>query len=346
MAVKANSSTSSFRVILDTYKKLILFISLFMAICFFVGLAMLSAYRNPARLATPSDKYPISEIVVIGSSQAQYAYNPLVLESYSGMRAVNLGAKGAQPDSAYYLLLDSLSFNTPQVVILDVYWRTLEGNLDFSQLRRTWESIVDEKVRKTMYKESFPVKSKIDYAIPVLRYRQELYASMEEFASFMVGRGIPSDDDELQDTAGVEKTDYRGHRHASKTVSTRVLTEENKLRFARSRDFGTRQLDYLKNIMDLCREKGITVYAVSAPLPPESLAFVKDYRNIHDRLMKFFTAMDVEYLDFNMENAEGGIVDGRYFMDENHMNGEGADIFTRQLAGRLFPVKLPSATSD
>ena len=345
MAVKANSSTSSFRVILGTYKRLILFVSLFIAICLFVGLAMSSAYRRPARLADPTAKYPISEIVVIGSSQAQYAYNPLVLESHSGMRAVNLGAKGAQPDSAYYLLLDSLCFNIPQVVILDVYWRTLEGKLDFSQLRRTWESIVDEKVRKTMYKEAFPIKSKIDYAIPVLRYRQELYASMEEFASLLLGRGMPSDDGEAPDAAGIVKMDYRGHRHASKTASSRVLTEENKLRFARSRDFGPRQLVYLQKIINLCREKGIAVYAVSAPLPPESLAFVKDYRDIHDRLMKLFTAMNVEYLDFNLENAEGGIVDRRYFMDENHMNGEGADIFTHELAKRLFPVKMTSAAS-
>jgi len=339
--VKAHSSTSNSDISGSSWIRASLFAFSAASVVLLIGGVMSFAYHSDAtsKWRGSARQY---ELVVVGSSQAQFGYNPLVMKELTGYETYNLGGAGLSPRSCYYLLLDFLSEQKPKIVILDVYWRVLDGGEDLTQLLRAYERTENKEVKKQFFDEGFPTGQKIEYLIPILKYRANIHRDLLLLLERILD-GSPKtavSKTAVSKTAGVASAvsiDYHGHSHSHSIVSEAERTSMNKFRATPRAQFNPEKLDYLKKTVDLCREKGITVYVSAAPILPESLAFVPDYPEVHAKLETFFAKQGIEYLDYNLLNRDLSLVDSRHFTDENHMNGSGADIYTANLAGRLFP---------
>ncbi len=111
----------------------------------------------------------------------------------------------------------------------------------------------------------------------------------------------------------------------NKRIRHHFVHESNNAQQAHS----TLQLKYLYKILDLCKEKNITLTLLNTPLHPDYLAKVLDtsksrfQRIIEDILAKY---PDVYYLNF-----EDLVENKNYFSDADHLNFEGSKVFTENL---------------
>ncbi len=267
------------------------------------------------------------EILILGSSQAEAAYDERILTKLTGKKTKNISAKGQQPDSTYYILKDLLKKHRPQLIILDVYWRTLDVSTDLSQLIRSYNSIIDQDVKSEFFKEGFSLKNRFEYSVPILRYRQDLHWFFESSINNLLSRDNKK---EKVENPELNKT------KSIKVISEKKLSDENKFRFSGDTVFNETELNYLIKIVELCKENNIELMVVAAPILPESIEFVKDYPAINKRLTSLFEERSIKYYDFNLKNSNGEIVDKRHFKDENHMNSLGAELYSLYLYDILF----------
>lgn len=338
--MKANSSISSSEFIRGGWYKAVLFSLLLAALVAGVGGLLSLRYGREAPDVPWRNHDGKFDMVILGSSQAQYGYDPLVFGDETGMSVWNLGGAGLAPPATYYLFKDFLTVHTPEVVVLDVYWRTLEGEEDLTQLERALERIRDPLVHDEFFREGFPVGQKIEYSIPLLRYRDNLRRDMLLLTGSLLDRksSSPAGDtsgDSAEPMEASGPTDWHGHRHSLAVVDDAVRGPRNKFRTALPSKFNPAKTEYMGRIIGLCRERGIRILVASAPILPESLALVPDYPSIHDRLQTLCDSLGVEYVDGNLANLQDHMVDARHFTDENHMNGAGADIYSAWLTRKM-----------
>ncbi|MEX2445508.1 MAG: SGNH/GDSL hydrolase family protein [Alkalispirochaeta sp.] len=302
-----------------------------------VGAAFESVFSDVYENLSPSwhDARRPVELAILGSSQAQHAYNPLKIEEQTGLYGYNLGSAGQKPDSTYFLLRDFLATELPEVIVLDMYWRTLEGELDFSQLARNYEKISDSDVRRDFFRDGFPLSAKIIHTLPILKYRQDFYWFLESSLNRLLDRA--DEDADISDppapnTPTEKSTDFRGYRHTTDTISERHISEENKFRNYRFSGFNRRQVEYLRRIVELARQRNIDIVVVSAPILPQSLDLVADYDEIAHRLDTLFRSLDVPYIDLNREPRLTTQLDASHFSDENHLNAAGATLVSEWIS--------------
>lgn len=312
-----------------------------------LGIALSVHYRETPPIP-PSNRAGPTDILIIGSSQAQHGYNPILIGEMTGQNVWNLGGAGLHPLSNYYLLKDFLETHTVRTVILDVYWRVLDGAEDLTQLERTYKRIADPEIKSEFLFQGFPIQQRIEHFIPILRYRNNIHRDMVEFISWTLDKvshrstkakvtsANADSNSEASTNNDVTPTDWRGHVHSERIVTDDERGPNNKFRSGVSSVINPDKLQYITKIAELCSSKGITLYAVASPILQESFALVRDYSDVHARLTKLFSDLNVPYTDYNLINEKEGILDSSCFADENHLNGTGANIFSEDLVFRVL----------
>jgi hypothetical protein len=87
-----------------------------------------------------------------------------------------------------------------------------------------------------------------------------------------------------------------------------------------------RQAYYLDKIVDLCREEGISLLLVTAPVSNVQFDRIRNYGDFHRAIAEYAARHNLPYLDFNMINAEKGLFGDEHFYDAGHLNDQGAKI--------------------
>lgn len=330
--MKANSSIFNSNI-MKFLRNAFLFVLILISLLYIIGELMESKFTKEYTNIWIEETNNI-DILILGSSQAEYGYDKSLLSEKMGLNVFNAGAKGQQPDSTYYTLLDILEQHNPQTIILDIYWRTLNGDVDISQLVRSYENIIDPTVKKTFFNEGFDYKHKLNYLIPILRYRQDFHWFLEAQINNLLER-------DKGDKKTEKNSSEQNNNTEVKVISEKLIYEENKFRYSSgSIEFNPRELIYIEKIIELLNSKNIELYIIAAPILPESLSFVKNYDEIHTILSTLTNKHQKEYLDFNLQNMNGELVDRSHFRDENHMNSLGAAKFTEYLFHNILSVEV------
>lgn len=314
-----------------------LFLSILFSIILLTGLILKSTFQTESKINGVDIEENI-DWLILGSSQAEAAYDAKILTSLSGKNCYNAGAKGQQPDSTYYVLKDILEEHTPELIILDVYWRTLDGNVDLSQLIRAYESISSDNVKEEFLQNGFSLKNRFDYSIPILRYRSSLHSSFEKTIQSIVKGENPfrNKNEVISKSLFEPQLDGEDSKQTFKIIDDNLIFEENKFRYSDQTDFNARELNYLRMISRLCKERGVQVIICAAPILPESISFVDDYNQINETLTNLFREEGFEYHDYNLYNEAGEITNHQHYKDENHMNRMGAEVFSTYIYESLL----------
>ncbi len=288
---------------------------------------------------------PDIDFFFVGSSQFYFAVNPWVLHEEAGVNPYGITSSGQKFDSAYYLLENALKVHDPDVVVIDVYWRLLEQEFDFSQADFNLSRVVDEEVAHEFYRDGFPFSAKLRYSIKLLRYRDSLYTQGEALMNDVIDRlslrptadPAPARDQPAAESPAASEDSMvafnrqRGFRFSDNVVSRRELEEDNKFANYYFRGFAARQEEFLVRMLERCREEGVTAVMVSTPIPDESLAHVEDYPRIHRSLEVIAEAHDAYFFDFNTLTESRQEFSREHFQDDNHLNTAGSVFFTQEL---------------
>lgn len=277
------------------------------------------------------------EVLFLGSSHSYRSINPSIFDEKWGVNTFNAGTSSQQADGSYYLLREVGRTHELKRVYMEVYYDILGQNgsyqsatatyiiSDYMQMSsnrlkyiwesggmnylihglllpcRNWESLFDMTyIRDMLHKKMNPNYLSYEY----------VYGEYEHYQ----GKGFVYSKD-------VDNSDFFTATSHFAPIPRDALSLKSK--------------EYLDRIISYCQKEGIEIIFYSAPISDFRLADVGNYDYYVMQMKEFLKEKGVAYYDFNLCRPEFLSLDEKYFQDNHHLNGEGANTFSTAFAQLL-----------
>ena len=254
-----------------------------------------------------------ADIVILGNSRAACSYHPLVLDTILHVNSRNLGVSG-QPFGVSYLRWELYRRNnsSPKLLIVNIDYAELKMVTNGFEKEQYYPYMSDSLVKPYLDLYGF---SWADKHIPMYRYRGDYK---------LIGIGLMELFNLRHDTKG---NYYKGYSNLNGKWNGHNL--DIKLRNGNVKGtFDPRAVSLLERLLEQSKEDGFQVLFVYAPLQ-ERLKNHLDEENVIEMYRDLASRYDVHILDFSQM---GICSDTGYFQDGNHLNAEGARLFSVSLA--------------
>jgi hypothetical protein len=275
-----------------------------------------------------------TDVLVLGSSRAQYQVNSAVLGAKLGLRVYNAGLKGH--DFLYSLMLDDLwkrRHGAPEVVVLTVDVESFvlrENELGSANLFGPYLGESD-LVREVLY-QTGPWR-RVQYLSHAYRFNGKVFPILKNVLS----HGQPASTDGYLVTVGVMDVNdpqLGAARHGMLDVPPGTKASPEASRAVASEAFWPPKVKYMRQMALDAAKDGTRLFVVHPPI------YNLD-QQAHDvwwkRVQELMPAeAHVELLDL-CEYGEGGAfaADPTLYRDFAHMNGPGAEKFSQLLADKM-----------
>lgn len=333
-------STSNSKDYRKALSKLVLFLIIFMIINYSIGILLENTVGTSDLHAQikwkefyelPSNSL---DLIFIGSSYSYRTFDPQVFDEKLGINSFNMGSPLQKPVENYYVLKETLKYQNPNLVILDINWGLFNDDKYFNTKLWNFDNM-KFSINKIEYLLNVFDRDQYIYVAPKsVRYHDKIgklakriinrnnnIQDIDSYLKSYKGKGFIIDNN-IVDVKNVEKS-FEG---ASNNPLNYVWNEE--------------QLKYLDKIVHLCKEKKVKLMFVTAPQSPIYLSLYDahwyDYDNIRQTANNLAEKYEVEYLDYNTINKEKKLVTNEDFSDSSHLNYEGAQKISSHLADYLL----------
>ncbi len=259
------------------------------------------------------------DVLVLGSSHAFVNVNPTQFYDEYGIASYNLCASMQPTWNTYYTLREALKYQTPDLIVLDVY-----------RLTETF----------TYSKESKMIKSTYGMRFSANKY-QSIYESLEnptvgetllymmEFPSYH-GRYAEIMRGDLQNEAVVGE----GYKGAHPVTEIAPMERPDNSHVTEQREIEPKTMLYFEKILMLANEHDIPVLLINAPYIMgeedkkvfNSLEAYLATQEVHDQVM---------YVDYNRQYDELGLDFTTDFADYDHLNVNGSRKFNMALGAYI-----------
>lgn len=254
------------------------------------------------------------DVIFIGDCEVYENFSPVTLWEEYGINSYIRGSAEQYIWQSYYLLEDTLRYETPDVVVFNVQSLQFDEAQNEAYNRMTLEGMEwsGSKVNSILASMK-PEEEFLDYVFPILRYHTRWSELTETDVQYMF------------DTKQVSHNGYYMRvdvKPAENVPEGRILSDYS---------FGENAWEYLDRMRLLCEEHGIELILIKAPsLYPhwyeEWEVQVEDYAAAHDlRYINFLEHTDEIGLDYSTDTYDAGL----------HMNLSGAEKLSRYLGGIL-----------
>ena len=284
-----------------------------------------------------SDVHAVSEepcdVLVMGTSLGKMGIDPDSLLAGTGYDGHNLCVGGEYPQDAYWLLQLALEKQDPKVLVYDVDPGYFMGQKE-------------EGNNSLLFWHEFPFgRAKAAYFRDVLRdhgFRSLFF----QYYEYPLQSSLPRAKDSLSRrltgdySAAYFRTEMQEY-HENGFIERFPVAPED-LPAMKRMDFSAdgvapENMEYLKKVIGLCREKGITFVAVSMPVPEQSAAaYPENYEEAWDYFSAFLQSEGVPYYNFNREYGQSYSHRVDHYVDyDGHLNGDSAREFSGIFGGIL-----------
>ena len=250
------------------------------------------------------------DVIFIGDCEVYENFSPQVLWDDFGINSYIRGSAQQLVWQSYYILEDTLRYETPEVVIFNVQSMQFDQPDKEAYNRMTIDGMEWSQAKMGAIASSMTEKeSYLDYVFPILRY----HSRWNDIA--------PEDLEYMYDVPRVSHNGYymRVDTRAAENVPTgKPLADYS---------FGEVDYEYLDRLVKLCRVNNIELVLIQAPsLYPywydQWEKQIEEYAKKNDLLyINFLEQTDDIGLDFSKDTYDGGL----------HMNLSGAEKVTKYL---------------
>lgn len=254
------------------------------------------------------------DVVFIGDCEVYENFSPAVLWQEFGVNSYIRGSAEQYIWQSYYLLEDTLRYETPRVVVFNIQSLQFNEGQREAYNRMTLEGMEWSPAKVRAILASMGPKEKfLDYVFPILRYHSRW--------SELTGA-------DFQYLFEKKKVSFNGYymrvdvRPAENVPTGKPLADYS---------FGENAWKYLEMMEALCREKGIELVLIKAPslYPywyPQWEEQVEDYaREKGLPYINFLEIQEETGIDYTTDTYDGGL----------HMNLSGAEKLSRYLGRYL-----------
>lgn len=254
------------------------------------------------------------DVIALGSSHMQYAFNPAVFYKESGYYSYVLGSSCQPLSMSTSLLEEALKTQKPSLVFVDVF--TLLEQSDVCYADGMFYKAIDEMTGETRLSaadkapESVSTQYKYDL---LMNHDQWKNVSLKNLDTFLENAKSAEG---YNDNLGHVPMDVENPRYAP--LITYEVTEEKELSDSAKKD--------IDELIALCKKENIHLVFIKTPYIID-----QDSTNTLNAIWKYLSLNNSEYIDF-IELAE----DIEWFIDMDgdtwHNNSWGAEIITKYLA--------------
>lgn len=291
---------------------------------FIVLFLLLSRLLTPKYVETLKDGGLIREyykddkdhdIVFFGDCEVYEAFMPSVLADEYGFKAFVRGSACQRIWQSYYLMEETLTYEKPEYFVFNVQSMCYDTPDREEYNRLTLDGMKWTKYKKASIKESMTEgESMLSYIFPIFRYHDRWKELSSEDFKYFFSVPLISDHGYLSHTGSVPAVDVP----TGKPLGDYALPQ--------------RSFDYLDKMVSLCRENGVTLVLVKAPVLypywyPEWDEQIRDYAGAHGlAYYNFLERGDQTAIDYTTDTYDGG----------QHLNDDGAEKLTSCFADLLL----------
>ena len=254
------------------------------------------------------------DVICLGSSHMQYAFNPAGFYAETGYYSYVMGSPCQPMAMSYNMLVEVLKTQSPEVVFVDVF--TLLPQSEVCYADGMYYKAIDEMTgeNRLCAANEAPKKVRYNYMFDLLMNHDNWKYMKLENMDEIIKNAQPAEGYNYD--LGYVRQEPKEFTYLP--LYTYEVTEKVQLT-----DKEKQQLD---NIINLCKENNITLYFIKTP-------FIIDQDNTNKlaAIWKYLDSKHIKYVDF-IERAE----ELKWYInmdgDTWHNNSWGAEIITKELA--------------
>jgi len=254
--------------------------------------------------------------LVFGSSRANHHYVPEIFEDSLHMSFYNTGRDGNSILYSLAVFKTIIKRYTPKIIIIDLMTSELNYNV------KSYERL---SCLQPYYYNHPEIQSIVNLRGPFEKYK--MLSAIYPFNSGLLAIGIGN-----MEVNKKRKNDRNGYIPLFNCIKDTVLV--------RMEDISTRidktNIDALKYISTVCKSKNIMFFLVQSP----SYAITMHSASI-DLLTKIAGENNAFFLNYVSDPIF--IKQPAYFQDQNHLNNDGAKVFSETLANRILRIESRNA---
>lgn len=313
--MKKNLFTPHFKVFL----KIVCVVSVLILVLMALQRLLVPKYTKDSPEGALVSEYYKSEknndIIFFGDSEMYYNFSPVVLKEEFGVNGYVRGSANQTIWQSYYLICDTLQYEKPDIIVVNVSSMMKENVESEAYNRMTMEGMKWSEYKYKAIKASMlPEESLITYIFPILRYHSRWSELKKEDFTEFFGSGVVSEGGFLP-------------RYESVPAGTLPT-----VRPLENYDFPEKCYYYLEKITKLCQEQHIELVLVKSPsIYPhwydewdEQIASYSEKHNI--KYVNMLDYIEAAGIDFEKDTFDGGL----------HLNVYGAEKNTIYFGSLLF----------
>lgn len=254
------------------------------------------------------------DVLFIGDCEVYENFSPVVLWEEYGINSYIRGSAQQLIWQSYYLLEDTLRYETPDVVVFNVLSMKYNEPQKEAYNRMSIEGMEWSMSKVNCIKASMTEEEQfLDYVFPILRY----HGRWQEVTT--------------EDFTEIYETDKVSHNGYYMRVDVKPAGDVPEGKILADYNFGENAYFYLDKMRTLCEEKGIELILVKAPsLYPywyeEWEMQIEEYANMHNLCyINYLELLEETGIDFQTDTYDGGL----------HLNLSGAEKLSRHFGNVL-----------
>jgi len=274
------------------------------------------------------------DTVFIGSSHSYCAFDPQLIDGYLNTSSWQLGTPSQHPDTSYYLLREVFNYQSPKIVVMELYWDVLDDEFESKQADSLFEVLKNDQLKEDYIANVFPTGDKVKHSLPAIRYQQDYFAYEASNMEKKIEEKYGVEKKDAEKPNGVEYYQGRGYVYCDITMPQSEYDKTNQFKYIDGKDwdFNSTQKKYVEKIIDLCKDNEAQLIFVTAPVANVSMDFIQNYSKVNQKVSKFAEENGVAYIDYNIVNAEENLLTNENFRDDAHLNHSGVKVVDKHFA--------------
>ena len=282
------------------------------------------------------------DTVIIGTSLVEDAVDPAVLDEQLGTTSINLGTAKQMPDESYLGVRTILENRDISLVILSIdlpYYQTDKVSNPASTFLR--EKNAHEPLSTAvgdalfLFANSDLVSSSdsVNWLFPYVY--DHVTGTPKSIIANMRNKVVR--DTSVQDLAAqhsnMEPWRGQGYCNTDKEYDFSQGGQSTYRELYEVQDLDEGKLDLIRKMCELCKAKGVQLVVVHPPLPRfQVLDYGDAWYEQMEQLRQLVEGNGATFYDFDLVRTDLFSFDESFYRDMQHMNGIGANSFSRALA--------------
>lgn len=263
------------------------------------------------------------DLIIIGSSRAYTAYNPVIIDSSLNIKSYNMGTSSQDIVESYYTLKEIFDYQKPKYIVFDVYFPCSDDMLDYYQIFSNASFFGSNRRKFNLITKGYGSSGILNYSVPLVKYRNYI---KQDIGSLFLDNKTPRNEDQW----------IRGYLNDSSIVKKDKIEQFKPISNYANVNFDASRFQiYLNKIKALVNANNAELICVRAPYPPSRLKLSEtdDEKDYFEKNINPKTAL---FLDLNSYHTDVTyIYTDQDFADYHHPNTSGAEKASFQLVDIL-----------